>query len=352
MNRKHAFMTALVLAILCLLVYIQVHAWKKFNWRVFWDNTSHVNWFYLAGSVLLTYFAYILRAVRWRIFLKPLCETTTLRMLAPQFIGFAALALLGRPGEMVRPYLIARKEKLTFSSQVGVWLMERVFDMAAVALMFVIVAFKGDPLWKALANPRFPGEIHIAAIIFLAIIVVLAAIAIKLRTSGYQIANRLQRRFESRSPTFAHSLHGKIVSFTDGLQIIRDGISFLQLSALSVGMWCVVAAAYWCITHAYSGVLSEMGPGSLLVLMVAAMFGSLLQLPGVGGGSQLATINLLSSPKAFGIAPEVATSCGMLIWLCTFMSVIPMGLLLAHRERLSLRAVAEAEEKAEAKLNQ
>jgi hypothetical protein len=41
----------------------------------------------------------------------------------------------------------------------------------------------------------------------------------------------------------------------------------------------------------------------------------------------------------------------MLIWLCTFMSVIPMGLLLAHRERLSLRAVAEAEEKAEAQLS-
>src|SRR6516162_4449882 len=187
MNKKHTLMTVLLLGVLCLLVYIQVHAWKKFDWATFWENTSHVHWTYIAGSVLLTYFAYILRAVRWRIFLKPLCETTTLRMLAPQFIGFAALALLGRPGEMVRPYLIARKEKLTFSSQVGVWLMERVFDMAAVALMFVIVAFKGDPLWKALANPRFPGEIHIAAIIFLAIIVVLAAIAIKLRTSGYQI---------------------------------------------------------------------------------------------------------------------------------------------------------------------
>jgi uncharacterized protein (TIRG00374 family) len=350
MNRKRALMTALVLAILCLLVYVQVHAWKKFNWRVFWDNTSHVNWLYIAGSILLTYFAYIFRAVRWRIFLKPLCETTTIRMLAPQFVGFAALALLGRPGEMVRPYLIARKEKLTFSSQVGVWLMERVFDMAAVALMFVIVAFKGDPLWNTLPNRRFPYEIHVAALVFLAVIVVLAAIAIRLRKSGYQIAERLQRRFEPRSATFAHSLHGKIVSFTDGLQIIRDGTAFLQLSALSIGMWCVVAGAYWCITHAYSGVLGEMGLGSLLVLMVAAMFGSLLQLPGVGGGSQLATINLLSSPKAFGVPPEIATSCGMLIWLCTFMSVIPVGLLIAHRERLSLRAVARAEEKAEAKL--
>ncbi|HVP55904.1 MAG TPA: UPF0104 family protein, partial [Candidatus Eisenbacteria bacterium] len=141
----------------------------------------------------------------------------------------------------------------------------------------------------------------------------------------------------------------KIVSFTDGLQIISGTRSFIELSVLSILMWLVVAGAYWLITHAYPGVLSQMGLGSLVVLMVAAMFGSLLQLPGVGGGSQLATINLLSGP--FQVPPEVAVSCGMLIWLCTFMSVIPMGLLLAHRERLSLRSVAADEAKEEAALN-
>ncbi len=75
------------------------------------------------------------------------------------------------------------------------------------------------------------------------------------------------------------------------------------------------------------------------------MVGSLVQLPGVGGGSQLATIVMLSA--GFGISHELAVSCGMLIWAVTFMSVIPSGLLLAHRERISLRAVEEqAEEKA------
>ena len=85
-----------------------------------------------------------------------------------------------------------------------------------------------------------------------------------------------------------------------------------------------------------------------MLLMVSAMFGSLIQLPGVGGGSQLATIAVMN--KIFGVDNEIAVSCGMLIWVATFMSVIPMGLLLAHREHLSLRAVAAAEEKAEAAL--
>ena len=141
MNKKHTLVTAIVVAVLCLLVYLQVHAWKKFDWATFWRHTGHVNWEYVLLSVALTYLAYVLRAMRWRIFLKPLRETTTARLLAPQFIGFAGLALLGRPGEMIRPYLIARKENLTFSSQVAVWLVERIFDMASVAVMFVVVGF-------------------------------------------------------------------------------------------------------------------------------------------------------------------------------------------------------------------
>jgi hypothetical protein len=84
--------------------------------------------------------------------------------------------------------------------------------------------------------------------------------------------------------------------------------------------------------------------------MIAAMFGSLVQLPGVGGGSQLATIEVLN--HLFGVPHELAVSCGMLIWVATFMTVIPMGLLLARREHVSLRQVAAQEEKAEAALTE
>jgi len=140
----------------------------------------------------------------------------------------------------------------------------------------------------------------------------------------------------------------KIDAFTDGLQVISDASSFVQLFALSMVMWALVGVSYWLIVHAYGGRLAELGPASIAVLMVAAMFGSLLQLPGVGGGSQLATIAVLSG--IFGVESEVAVSCGMLIWLATFMSVIPMGLFLAHRERLSLRAVASAEHDEQAAL--
>jgi hypothetical protein len=74
-------------------------------------------------------------------------------------------------------------------------------------------------------------------------------------------------------------------------------------------------------------------------LMGSSMVGSLIQLPGVGGGSQLATISALQ--HIFHVPHELAASCGILLWLATFVSVIPVGLILAHFERLSLRKLSE-----------
>ena len=47
MNKKRIVATAVVLAVLCLLIYLQVHTWKKFDWATFWNNTSHVNWWFV-----------------------------------------------------------------------------------------------------------------------------------------------------------------------------------------------------------------------------------------------------------------------------------------------------------------
>jgi len=59
-------------------------------------------------------------------------------VLSPTLIGFTGLAILGRPGELVRPYMIARRTGLTMSSQMGVWMVERIFDMAAFAVLAAI----------------------------------------------------------------------------------------------------------------------------------------------------------------------------------------------------------------------
>jgi uncharacterized membrane protein YbhN (UPF0104 family) len=91
--------------------------------------------------------------------------------------------------------------------------------------------------------------------------------------------------------------------------------------------------------------LHSLDVSRVLLLMGFSMIGSIVQLPAVGGGSQLAVISALQ--VIYGIPPELAVSCGILLWLVTFMSCIPVGLILAHREHLSLRELSQESEREE-----
>ena len=78
---------------------------------------------------------------------------------------------------------------------------------------------------------------------------------------------------------------------------------------------------------------------SVFLLTAASVVGGVLQLPVVGGGSQLATIGMLRG--VFNLSPELATSCGIMLWLVTFMSV-SRGLAMARSEHVSLTQMEKA----------
>ena|ERR1035438_5036513 len=94
MNKKRILIFGVVLVALCLLVYLQFRTWKKFDWATFRNTTEHVNKLDLLAGIALTYLAYVMRAVRWRIFLKPACKTFRTRG-----SGFEAGALRAGFGE-------------------------------------------------------------------------------------------------------------------------------------------------------------------------------------------------------------------------------------------------------------
>jgi len=57
-----------------------------------------LNWRHILCGVALIYVAYFLRAVRWKIFLRPVRKQASIMgLVPPTLIGFTALALLGRP---------------------------------------------------------------------------------------------------------------------------------------------------------------------------------------------------------------------------------------------------------------
>jgi len=336
MDRKRLLVTSAVLIVFAVLVYFQFRTWRNFDWALFLSQTHRVDKLHIFHGIVLIYVAYLLRALRWKIFLRPVRpKASTMGMVSPTLVGFAGLALLGRPGELIRPYLIARRENLPFSSQLAVWAVERIFDIGAFTFLLVFAAFFATAP-KRLAHY---GSFQQVGMMFSALVVVLALGAIAVARSGEKLATWVEHRFSHHASNLGHRIALRIREFRDGLDTIHSFSSLVQLIAVSVVMWAMIAVAYKEVTHAYHQEKLDIPQTQVLLLMGSSMVGSLIQLPGVGGGSQLATISMLD--HIFEVPKELAVSCGIMLWLVTFVAVVPVGLLLAHREQLSLRKLSE-----------
>ncbi len=271
-------------------------------------------------------------------------KTTVTELISPTLVGFTGLALLGRAGEFIRPYLIARRTELPFSSQLAVWGVERIFDLGAFTILMLLAIFLPSAL-PSIPHPEYYLRFRQAGFVLIALVAATTLAAVVIRRYGYAVAGWLERRFSHLPANLGHRLGQRAREFGAGLNTIHGPWSLLWLTLVSVGMWYVIALAYQEVTHAYGVDALAIPVSQLLILVFASMLGSMLQLPAVGGGSQMAVIATLSS--VFDVPPEMAASCGILLWLVTFAAVVPTGLLLAHRERLSLRKLSEESHRAE-----
>jgi glycosyltransferase 2 family protein len=349
MVKKRIAASAVVFLILAALVYLQYRHWQSCDWGTFWAQTGRIKKVHVFHAIALIYIGYVLRALRWKIFLQPVRpKTRTIDLVSPTLIGFTGLALLGRAGEFIRPYLIARRTNLSFSSQLAAWAVERIFDVGAFTVLMVLAIFLPSAL-PAIPHPEYYQRFREGGFLLIGVVAALAVGAIVIRRSGEAVARWVEQRFGHLSANLGHKLAQKVREFGAGLDTIHSPLAMLWLSLVSVGMWYIIALSYQEVTHSYGVPALEIPVSQLLILMGASMLGSMLQLPAVGGGSQMATIAALSS--VFDVPPEMAASCGILLWLVTFAAVVPLGLILAHHERLSLRKLSEeshhAEEEAE-----
>lgn len=358
MKNRQYLIYSIVVLILAALVYLQFRTWRDFDWRLLLQ--FHLHWWHIFHGVALIYFAYLLRAVRWKIFLRPVRQEaygvswmirwvkSMWGLVSPTLVGFTGLALLGRPGEFIRPYLIARRENLNVASQVAVWTVERIFDIGGFTVILVVAIFSPYTKLHAFigtAAPSVQSWTHRTGYALIALVFGLLIGAVLVSYRGNSIAQWVEDRFSHLAGNLGHRIAHKIREFTEGLKTIHGPVEFLLLSAVSVLMWWVIALSYKEVTSAYGVPMHAMSTTKVLLLMGSSMVGSMVQLPGVGGGSQLATISAMD--HIFDIPKELAVSCGIMLWLVTFVAVVPAGLLLAHHERLSLRKLSAESAQAE-----
>lgn len=318
---------------------------SHFDWRGMLGVLRGTTWWRLLVAVLVVWSNYLIRAGRWAIFLRatePPAGARPVRwweLVAPQFAGYAGLAIFGRLGELIRPYLVARRTGRTFVSQIGVMAVERVFDLLAFATVFSLDLIVSPTLR---AMPYY-GRLRLAAWGIAGLTVLLVLVVVLIRASGERVAGYAGRALRGRAGAW---LEQKVLSFRQGLDVIAGWGSLVWVTGLSLLLWATNGVAYLEVMHAFRApALEGLHLGQMYVLMAFSIAGSVVQLPGVGGGSQVGTIGAMH--LLLGVPEEVAVGAGLVLWLVTFMSVVPVGLVCARVLGVGLReARGEAAEKA------
>ena len=77
MDRKRILASVAVFLILAVLFYLQYRHWRTFDWHTFWSQTSRINKVHILHGIALIYLGYVMRAIRWKIFLRPVRPKTS-----------------------------------------------------------------------------------------------------------------------------------------------------------------------------------------------------------------------------------------------------------------------------------
>src|SRR5215216_849387 len=112
---------------------------RKLNWQEVSLSLRQANPWYLGYAAAIISFGYLLRAIRWRVLLEPITQSSLKELFATTTVGFAAILIVGRAGEIVRPMWLPMRDPRVRPSAALVTLgLERIFDLAALACFFAI----------------------------------------------------------------------------------------------------------------------------------------------------------------------------------------------------------------------
>ncbi len=318
-----------------------------FSWQRLLGEIAGTHKGYLLAALAAVYLAYLLRALRWQRFCRYLGPASLADVFSATIIGFTAIFLLGRPAEPVRPLLLARKCRMPVSSMFGIYVLERLFDTAATAVLAGASLLLFRSQFPAGSDGSWEGAIRTAGEMLLAGLAAFGLLLLYFRWHG---AAFLERRLSGWRATggWRGFVATQFASFSDGLQAIRglsDWGAALVYSALH---WGLIVLIYLWVIRSFGGPLGQLNFWSAMLVLAFTMVGSLVQLPGVGGGAQVASFIALT--RIFQIEPEPAAAAAVVTWLVTFAGSCLVGVPLLIREGWSmgeLRRLARAEAKAE-----
>ena len=287
------------------------------GWNGVAAAVSAIGWPVVAAALGLALANYVLRLVRWRMYLTTLGHPVGLRSAASiYFAGFAFTATPGKAGELLRGVFL-KHEGVPLLVSTAAFLSERLGDLIGV----LVIALPG-----AMVHPQGGLIVGIGAAIIAALVMALSQR--RALEGAVHVCARSRFRLVVRLGALARLL-------VEARRCHEPRVLVLGL-ALSLAAWCAEAYAFHLVLAAM-GVQIELG-FAMSIYALAMLAGAVSFLPGgVGGAEAVMTALLMVS----GANEAKAVAATLVIRLATLWFAVALGalVLLVDRRRLWPRPV-------------
>gem|GEM_PF-324128 len=306
MNRRLAIgLLGPVISIVAVLVVLQT-----VNVGLTVDSIAHARLELVLPAILLVALGMVLRAWRWQRLIPARPRHVPVRRVIPVLlIGYLGNAVLpARLGEPIRAYLLARREGLSSFEVLGTALLERIVDVASLALMAFAAAW-------SLAAPAWVIQLTGAAAVGASAIVVLLIFV------GVEPPIRFARRvIHAIGWGAAERFLAILERFALGIGGRSRGRPVAEASGLSIPIWLVDTGVCWLVAVALGVQISP--AGALLVVAVGALGTSIPSAPGYVGTYELAAS---AAGQAVGLPAPTALSLAIVLHAVTLLPVALAG---------------------------
>jgi hypothetical protein len=288
----------------------------------FWQVLREANYWWIIPGVLVYFVAVLVRTWRWHYMLLPLKRIPTMRLFPLVVIGYMGNNVYpARAGEVLRSYVLRRKEDVAMSSSLTTVILERLFD-GLVMLLFVAITLPFAPL---------PPIYHKVVLGFSALFL-LALLVFFVLASRPEAISRLYTYLVDRWLPAALQPHvrGLFDRAIVGLHSLRSPRDVALIFASSALIWLTETLKYWFVMHAFPFEVSF--PVLMLMTAVVNLFTTIPSAPGHVGTFDAPGIAILTQ---FNVPQALATGYTLVLHVALWLPITLLGAFYMVRESIS-----------------
>jgi len=296
-----------------------------------WQSVRTANYGWLIPGVAVYFLAVWARTWRWHYLLRPVKAISLQRLFPVVVIGYMGNNVYpARAGEVIRAYVLKRKEDVALSPSLATIVVERVFD-GVVMLFFVFVALPFTPL---------PADLHrivvLSSLLFIGLLLAFFAVAAMPQRTQAVYRWLIDRLVPGRLRTRTLAIFDH---FMDGLRCLRSPRDVLMIFFTSVLIWLTETVKYWFVMHGFGFVV----PFYVLMLMAAVvnLATTIPSAPGYVGTFDKPGIEIL---KGFAVDGALAAGYTLVLHAALWFPITLLGVYYMWRESVSWRDFSAAAE--------